>query len=445
VPTTSDLASWLVSSEPDAVPDDVRHEARRALVNIVGCALGGAGHEAVDRAIDALGPLFGPPTAGILGRGELADPAHAALMNGIASHVEDYDDTLPRNYIHASSPVASALFAHASAETVTGPAFAHAFVLGFEATARIGNATYPAHYERGWHSTGSVGVFGAAAAIGRLLDLPPEQMVWALGLAATQAAGLREMFGSMGKALHPGRAAQLGYEAALLAQAGYTSGEHALEGPRGFAAVTSGEYDLARVTDGLGTEFELRVNTYKPFPCGIVNHPAIDACIQLHDEHGAGAQEIAAVRLHVAPLVLDLCGKTAITSGLEGKFSVVHGAAVGLVRGRAGLREYTDGAVHDPAVRAVRERTVATADDPEVTEDGVRVEVELSDGRVLTRRVEGSLGNLARPLTDEQLSAKFREQATLVLSGERADALLELCWRIDELDDVREIVIAARP
>ena len=443
--TTEDLAGWLTASRPDDIPADVVHEARRALVNIVGCALGGAPHPAVDITIDALGAMFGPPDAAVLGRPERADPLHAALLNGITSHVEDFDDTLPRNYIHASSPVASALLAYASANRVSGRDLVHAFVLGFEATSRLGNATYPSHYTAGWHSTGSVGVFGAAIAIGTLLKLDRRQMVWAIGLAGTQAAGVREQFGSMGKALHPGRAAQNGYAAALLAQKGFTSGAHGIEGPRGWASVTSAEHDLSKVTDGLGASWELHVNTYKPFPCGIVNHPAIDACIQLHDEHGIAPGDVAALRLHVAPLVIDLCGKTDIHTGLEGKFSVVHGAAVGLVRGRAGLREYTDEAVNDPDVKAVRERATREADDPTVTEDGVHVELELTDGRVLEKRLTASLGNLQRPLTDDQLSAKFRDQATLAVTAEQAEPALELSWRIDELADVAELVDATVP
>jgi 2-methylcitrate dehydratase PrpD len=443
--TTEDLAGWLTASRPDDIPADVTHEARRALVNIVGCALGGARHPVVDITIDALGAMFGPPDAAVLGRPERTDPLHAALLNGITSHVEDFDDTLPRNYIHASSPVASALLAYASANRVSGPDLVHAFVLGFEATSRLGNATYPSHYTAGWHSTGSVGVFGAAIAIGTLLGLTQEQMIWAIGLAGTQAAGVREQFGSMGKALHPGRAAQNGYAAALLAQKGFTSGAHGIEGPRGWASVTSAERDLSKVTDGLGASWELHVNTYKPFPCGIVNHPAIDACIQLHDEHGVAPGDVAALRLHVAPLVIDLCGKTDIHTGLEGKFSVVHGASVGLVRGRAGLREYTDEAVGDPDVKAVRERATREADDPTVTEDGVHVELELTDGRVLEKRLTASLGNLQRPLTDDQLSAKFRDQATLAVTAEQAELALELSWRVDELADVAQLVDATVP
>jgi 2-methylcitrate dehydratase PrpD len=441
---TATLASWIVSNRIETVPEDVRHEARRAIVNYLGCALGGSRDEAVDLAIEALGPYSGPPTASVLGRAERLDPLLASLMNGISSHVYDFDDTTPKNYMHPTSPVASALFAYASANPVNGRDFMEAFITGFEAEMRIGNAVYPAHYDVGWHITGTAGVFGAAAAIGKLLGLSRHQMVWNIGLAATQAAGIREMFGSMAKSFHPGRAAQNGYSAALLARAGFTAGEHGLEGPRGFAAVQAATYDLSRITAGLDVDYELRANTYKPFPCGIVNHPTIDGAIQIHHEHHPAPASIAAVRLRVAPLVLDLCNQTNITKGLQGKFSVYHGAAIGLVRGKAGIQEYTDAAVNDPAIRHVRDHTTA-AGDASITEDQSCIEVELTNGEKLTRFVEKSLGNIHRPLTDAQLDAKFRDQAVLALSLEEVERLLAQCWKIDQLPDVNRLIQNAVP
>jgi len=441
---TKALASYVVKNRWEDIPEDVRHEAKRALINVIGCAIGGSPHPAVTAAIRALSPFSGERTASIVGRPERLDPLHASLMNGISSHVEDYDDTTPKNYSHTSSPVSSALLAYASANRVRGRDFVEAFILGFEAASRVGNVVYPAHYDVGWHMTGTIGVFGAAAGIGKLIGLNEQQMVWALGLAATQSAGLREMFGSMGKAFHPGRSAQNGYAAALLAQAGFTSGEHGIEGPRGFAHVLAATRDLSKITTRLGVDFDLRENTYKPFPCGIVNHPTIDGAIQIHDEHRPDPASIVAVRLRVAPLVLDLCNQQNITKGLQGKFSVYHGAAVGLVRGKGGLREYTDEAVNDPAIKRVRELTTATGD-PSVTEDQVHVEVELRDGRKLSKLVEQSLGNIHRPLTDKQLEEKFRDQAILVLPAPDVESVIQLCWKIDQLDDVGELVTATVP
>jgi 2-methylcitrate dehydratase PrpD len=441
---TLELASYITASRWDDIPVDVRHQAKRALLNYLGCAVGGCGEPAVTTALAALQPYFGKPVAGLIGRTERLDPLHAALINGISSHVYEYDDTMPKNYIHPTPPVASALLAFVSANQVSGRDLVHAFVLGFEAEARVGNAVYPAHYSAGWHITSTAGIFGAAAAIGKLLGLSVQQMVWAIGLAATQASGLREMFGSMAKSFHAGRAAQNGYEAAVLAKTNFTAGEAGIEGPRGFAAVQASEYDLSKITSGLGVDFQIRENTYKPYPCGLVVHPTIDGCIDIHRDYKPAPETIRAVRVRVAPLVLDLCNKRNITRGLEGKYSIYHSAAVGLVRGKAGLEEYTDKAVNDPAVASVRERVSAVAD-ATITEDQSHIEVEFADGRNIVHFIEQSQGNLRRPLSDSQLEDKFRDQAVLTLSAAQVDKLIELCWRIDDLPRAEELVTATVP
>jgi 2-methylcitrate dehydratase PrpD len=441
---TERLAAWVVDNEFAAIPRDVRVEARRALVNYLGCALGGSIEPALDVAIATLAPYSGERNACVLGRAERFDALNAALLNGIGSHVHEYDDTLPKNYIHPSVPVVSALFAYASANRVSGADFVHAFILGFEVESRIGNAVYPAHYEAGWHITSTTGVFGAAAAIGKLLRLSTRQLVWAFGLAATQAAGIREMFGSMAKSYQPGRAAQNGYTAALLGRADFTAGERALEGPRGFAAVTAAKYDLAKVTEELGVDFELRDNAYKPYACGLVVHPTIDGCSQLHREHRAKPEEIAAVRVRVAPLVLDLCNKSDLRRALESKYSIYHAAAIGLVRGKGGLQEFTDEAIRDPDLARVRAATTAVAD-PAIGEDQAHIEVTLVDGRKLVKFVEQSLGNVHRPLSNEQITDKFVDQAVLALPRAQVDAVVEQCWRIDELADAGDLARATIP
>jgi 2-methylcitrate dehydratase PrpD len=205
--------------------------------------------------------------------------------------------------------------------------------------------------------------------------------------------------------------------------------------------VAASKYDLSKITTNLGKTFEIRDNAYKPYPCGLVVQPTIDGCIDLYRDYHLAPEDIRAVRVRVAPLVLDLCNKKDIKRGLEGKYSIYHSAAVGLTRGKAGLQEYTDEAVNDPKVRSVRDKVTASGDDS-ITEDQSHVEVELADGRQFVRFVEQSLGNVHRPLTDRQLEEKLRDQSIPLLGEANVDRLIDLCWKIDQLDDVGELIRA---
>ncbi len=441
---TRQLAEWVTAHRPESIPEEIAHEAKRALLNYLAAAFSGCRHEAVDIAVKTVLPFSGPAVSNLLGRNEKCDPLHATFINGISSHVDDFDDTIPKNYIHPSSPVASALFAYASANPISGRDFLHAFVLGFEVTSRVGNVVYPWHYETGWHITATAGVFGAAAAIGKVRGLSTEKMVWALGLAATQSAGVRETFGSMAKAMHPGRAGQNGYFAALLAENGFTSGEHSIEGSRGFAFVQSANRDLSKLLNQLGERYELPDNTYKPFPTGIVIQPAIEACIQIHRENHPDPALIKAVHLEVAPIVFELCMKKDLKVGLEGKFSIYHAVAIGLVRGRASLDEFTDAAIADTALMRIRGLTIPHSN-PEIADDEVMVEVTMNDGTRIKKHVEHAVGNIARPMTDAQLEEKFRDLANRVIVPARTEEIIRKCWAFEQLADCRELVDLTLP
>jgi len=432
---TKQLAEWIVGLDGAGIPAEVRKEGLRTFVNWVGCAVGGARHETVDRALQALMPLSGSKTATILGRSERIDTLHAALINGITSHVLDYDDTHLKTIIHPAGPVVSALLALAETRPVSGEDFLTALIVGVEVECRIGNSVYPHHYDRGWHITGTSGVFGAAAAVGKMIGLNVQQMRWALGLAATQSAGLREMFGTMTKSFHPGRSAQNGLTAALLAEAGFDSSERALEAPRGFAYVMSDKQDWDEILGGLGEHWEAALNSYKPFACGIVIHPTIDGCQQVRTEIGDRVNEIEKVHLTTHPLVLELTGKRTPSTGLEGKFSVFHSAACALLRGDGAPTAFTDEVVNLPEIKDLRDRIGATAD-PECHEASVTIDITFHDGTTLTKRVDRVIGSRDLPLSDDQLNTKFLDQATLVIGQEAANALLDLSWRTTDLDDV---------
>jgi 2-methylcitrate dehydratase PrpD len=441
---TRTLAKFIVNHRPEDVPEKVRHEAARSFLNWVGCAVGASRHETVENALAALGEFSGPREATVLGRADKLDVMLAALMNGITSHTFDFDDTHLKTVIHPSGPVASAILALSERKSMNGKDFLNAFILGVEAECRIGNSVYPQHYDVGWHITGTAGVFGAAAAAGRLLGLTEQQMTWALGIAATQSSGLREMFGTMCKPFHPGNAARNGLLAALLAQKNFTSSVQGIEAKRGFANVLSTAFKPGEITDKLGETWEVSLNTYKPFACGIVIHPAIDGCIQLRNEHKLKGDEIDAIALKVHPLVLELTGKKTPQVGLEGKFSVYHSSAVAVIYGAAGEAEYGDAVVRDPKVIALRDKVSGTVDKT-MHEDQVHVSIKLKNGKTVEKYVEHAVGSLARPMSDADLEAKFRGLCKDILSDGETGKLIGLCWDVGKLKDAAEVARASVP
>ncbi len=441
---TRTLARYVVGSKLADIPAAVRREATRSILNWMGCAVGGSQHETVDRALAALRPFAGAEQATVLGRRERIDMMHAALLNGISSHVFDFDDTHLKTIIHPAGPVASAILALAEYQPVDGADLLHAFILGVEVECRIGNAVYPAHYDIGWHITGTAGVFGAAAAAGKLLGLNEQRMIWALGIAGTQSSGFREMFGTMCKSFHPGRAAQNGLASAFLAESDFTSSNQVLEAKRGFAHVMSTKQDYDEITRDLGKSFEVSLNTYKPFACGIVIHPVIDGCIQLRNEHELKAEDIERVTVRVHPLVLELTGKKTPQVGLEGKFSVYHSAAVAIIHGAAGETEYSDAAVRDSQTVALRDRVEAIAD-ASIHEAEAQVSIMLKNNQRLEKHVKHAIGSLERPMSDADLEEKFRGLADGVLSKAETDRLIDLCWKVEGLADASALARAAVP
>ena len=445
---TRALAEFVVAVHYESIPDAVRHEAARSLVNWVGCALGGAHHETLNAALAALLPFAGPPQAGLIGRRERLDAPTAALLNGMSAHVLDFDDTHLRTLLHPSVPVASSLLALAeyrllSGATLSGVDFLHAFIVGVDVECRIANAIYPTHIEQ-WYITGTAGVFGAAAAVGRVLGLDAAGIARAFGIAGTQAAGLREMAGTMCKSFVHGRAAQNGMLSAFMAQSGFTSSERVIEAPRGFARVLVGDCALEPILDGLGERWEIAFNTYKPHACGVVCHPVIDGCLVLRNDHGVTPDGIAAVAVRVHPLALKLTGIRAPRGGLESKWSLYHSAAVVFCDGVAGEEQYTDARVFDKQVAAVRERVTAQAD-AGLREDEAWIAVTLTDGRRIDIHIEHALGSVDNPMSDRDLERKFIGLAGDTLPAGRAEQLLAQCWAINKLDDAAQLARLAVP
>ena len=430
-PITKILAEFVASHPSRGWSHAVEHEAHRTFLNWLGCAIGASTHPAMDAALAAMMELSPSPQASILGRGERVDMTSAALLNGISSHTFDFDDTHLKTIIHPAGPVASALVALAEKTGASGREIIDALVLGIDVSCRIGNMMYPDHYDRGWHITGSTGSIGAAAACARLMKFDVQKTMMAMGIAASQPIGMREQFGTMTKPFHPGAAARAGLTSALMAKHGFTASARALEAPRGFAQTVSTRNDWNEITDELGTRFEIAFNTYKPFACGIVIHPSIDACVQLRNDHGIKAEAVERIELKVHSLVLELTGKKTPKDGLEAKFSVYHSAAAGLIFGAAGEHQYDDAIVRRADVLDLRARIVATVDDG-IHEDSVDATVFCRDGRKVHLFVEHAIGSMKNPMTDKLLEGKFDGLVVPILGAGRSDVLKQLCWGLSK-------------
>jgi 2-methylcitrate dehydratase PrpD len=443
-PVTRILAEFVANHPSRGWSDAVEQEAHRTFFNWLGCAIGAANHPAVLAALAAVQELEPSAQATVLGRKDRVDIASAALLNGISSHTFDFDDTHLKTIIHPAGPVASAILALGEKIGSTGREMIDALVLGIDVACRMGNTMYPEHYDRGWHITGSTGMLGAAAACSRLLKLDADHTAMALGIAASQPIGLREQFGTMTKPFHPGGAARAGLMSALMAKHGFTSSTRALEAPRGLAQVASTKYDWNEITDELGERFEISFNTYKPFACGIVIHPSIDGCVQLRNAHNLKADDIEKIELKVHSLVLELTGKKAPKNGLEGKFSVYHASAAGIIFGAAGESEFDDDIVNRPDMVALRQKVVATVDDG-MDEAAVDITITCTDGRKLHLFVERAIGSMEKPMSNQQLEAKFDGLVVPVLGQQKADALKATSWKLSQLPSMAELLASAKP
>ncbi len=394
---TKELARFLAASRWEDIPPSVRREGKRAILNIAGCVLAGRS----EPAVQLLRATF---------------PAEQALLDAAAATAHDYDDTHLPTVIHATPPVAGVLFELAREQSISGAEFLHALVLGMETTCRLGNAVTPGHYERGWHITSTCGVFGAAAAAGKILRLNEAQCIAALGIAATQAAGLVEVLGSMARVLNAGFAARNGLAAARLAAGGFKGPAQPLEGRRGFMSVFGGSKDPERVTDRLGEHWEMTRVAYKPYPCGVVLHALVDACLESREK--LRQSEKILVALH--PLAVERADRPEPRDAIEARLSAHHAVAVAALRGRAGLAEFSDAAAVDPTLQAFRRRVRVVPD-----ERLDKMAAIITAGESVIR------APASKPMDDTRIEAKLRE-----LAGARADQWMQFVESLESIERV---------
>ena len=439
---TQSLARFITESRFEALPEALRHEGRRSILNHIGCALGVARDPAVVTALEIMRESSGKAVASVYGQREKLGVMEAAFVNAIASNLLDYDDTHLRTVIHPSAPVAPAVFALAEETGATGAEVLHAFLLGGEVACRIGNAVSPGHYARGWHITASTGVFGAAAAAARLLRLSAEQTADALGIAASQSGSIVENLATAAKNIGVGNAARNGILAARFAARGYRAAPLSIEGPLGWARAMGDEAQLKEITEGLGQRWEIARNTYKPYAAGIVFHAVIDACLELRETLGAAVTQIARVTVAGDALLLAR-GDRVVRNERDTRVSIHHCAGIALALGRADVADFEMPAVQDTELAALRAKVVAECD-ASLPRGAARVTIALANGSTHQAYVEHPRGSAERPLSDAELAAKYRANA--VLGGMTSDVQAQIAalWALDQAPSTAPLMALLR-
>jgi 2-methylcitrate dehydratase PrpD len=438
--TETTLAKFALDFPTQDIPADVMHLAKRCVMNSCGVALYATLDPAIDILLDFLRGEGCAAAATVIGKGFRTSPQNAALANGFLGHLEDYDDT-HTTVIHPTAPIFPAALALSEGRTVSGKDLLGAFAIGVEVACRIGLVIY-AHFREGaahWHITNTCGVLGAAAAAGRLLRLTEQQMVYAFAIAGTQASGVREVFGSMCKPFHAGKAAQNGTMAAMLAQRGFTGTDGIFEGERGLVGVMAKGHDITEATKDLGIRWELPQTGLKPYACGQANHGFIDAALALRKKSGVSPHSIKHMQGSVQEFAPALVRRRHPRTGLESKFCYYHSVAVAMIDGQALPAQFTDARSTDSAVEALRNR-IDFSEDPSLPRRAAALTLELHDGTTYTERIAHPTGTPGNPMSDTMVQEKFSGLAAAALGAEKAAKAQRALWDMDKLSDVRELL-----
>jgi 2-methylcitrate dehydratase PrpD len=448
---TEELARFAAELKFEQIPAEALEWAKDAILDCIGVAIAGTQEDAGRIITNYVKEGDGRPEAGVFAAGFKTTAKKAALANGTIAHTLDFDDWILPNWMgHPTAPLLPAIFALGQRQRISGKDILLAYVVGFEVGGRVGAGVGRGHYEHcSWHPTATLGTMGATAACCNILRLDVTQTRMALGIASSEASGVRQNFGTMTKPLHAGLASRNGVMAALLAQKGFTGDGSAIEGPLGFSSAftAGGEYDLGKMTDGLGNSFLIVENgvSIKPYPCCGDGHRCLDAILYLIKEHDIKADDVDSVECRTSDMVPQIMMRHRPKAGSEAKFSMEFGMAIALVDRKAGLEQYRTDRVMDPEVQELLTR-VSFVHPPEASgylgmeTYPEQVAVKLHDGTVYSHEVLESKGRPGNRLSQAELIEKYSECAARAISSERIDRSLDMLQRLEKLRDINELM-----
>ncbi|MCW3991001.1 MAG: MmgE/PrpD family protein [Candidatus Bathyarchaeota archaeon] len=437
----------------NAMPQDVKAKALDHIVDGFAVMLAGSRTECARKVAGFVKGKGGNPQSTAIGLGFKAPIPDAALINGTSGHADDYDDTQlstapDRLYglmTHPTVPVLAAALAVGEERGSSGREVLEAFVAGFEVECKLAETIKPAHYWKGFHTTATIGAFGAYAAVGTLFDLDEDALKASLGITASLTSGIRANFGTMTKPLHAGMAASNGVIACLLGKEGFTANMSALDGRWGFMEIMAGGSDPEMMMGKMGKPYSIvdPGATFKMYPCGCLGQPSMDTLRDIVIEEDLHEKDVREIRLRAGPNILEPLRYTDPVDDLQAKFSLQFALASILLRRRAGPREYSMEWLMDPAMQSTM-RKVKTIPDEGIAAMGVEkmrsiVEVELTDGRIIRREASDARGTPEKPLKPHDLEEKFMECAGFVYDEEKSKEALALIRRLDKLSDVTEL------
>lgn len=438
---TKKLVDFVVETTYDDLPEEVTEHAKACILDWIGVALAGSLEPPSRKITSIIKEMAGREEAAVVGMGFKTSYVNAALANGVIGHSVELDDIHEEAIIHPAAPVMPAALAVAEREDGSGKDLITAVTLGYEVAIRIGKAVNPSHYEF-WHPTGTCGAFGAAATAGKLMGLDEKGMVHAFGIAGTGAAGLVEVFGTMSKPLNAGRAAMGGVMAALLAQKGFTSSTRILEAERGYLRATAGAFDIERVTENLGSDFEVMNNIFKRHASCGHTHGAIDAVLEMVEKHGIKADDVSKILVGTYPIAVSTAGERyEPCTADDAKFSLPYCVAAALIYGKVGLEEFSSEKLAHPTILDLSKR-VKVIVEPEFVNARLgpaKVKISTKSGDEYQSRVEKPKGYPENPLTKKELETKFKDLSSLVLTDERIKDVLKTVNNLENLDRVRDL------